>query len=90
MNLLLVVGGYNSYGFDESGNFSELVRIKKGDLPGNEFWLGGEIVRKMGAEEKKRLAAEKVTLDENPQTLLAKVAEAFLHIEQKAGKAPND
>ena len=44
-----LVAGYNTYGFDEKGQFSELSRINKNDLPGNEFWLGGEIARNMSA-----------------------------------------
>ena len=42
-----LVAGYNTYGFDEKGHFSELSRINKDDLPGNEFWLGGEFARNM-------------------------------------------
>ncbi|PYV66549.1 MAG: hypothetical protein DMG96_42050 [Acidobacteria bacterium] len=73
-----LVAGYNTYGFDESGNFSELGRINKNDLPGKEFWLGGEMVRKMAAGERQRLEGEGVKLYENPQRLLADVTGAFL------------
>jgi CRISPR-associated protein Cst2 len=73
-----LVAGYNTYGFDESGNFSELGRINKNDLPAKEFWLGGEMVRKMAADERQRLEGEGVKLYENPQRLLADLAEAFL------------
>lgn len=73
-----LVAGYNSYGFDESGAFPELVRIKEDDLPGNEFWVGGEIVRTMIPEDRKRLEDAEVHLYENPQKLLADLADAFL------------
>jgi CRISPR-associated protein Cst2 len=73
-----LVAGYDTYGFNETGEFAELKRINKDDLPGNEFWLGGEIVRKMTADERGRLEAEGVKLFDNPQKLLADLAEAFL------------
>ena len=73
-----LVAGYNTYGFDESGKFSELARIKKDDLPGNEFWIGGQIVRNMSDEEHKRLEKEGAKIYENPQKLIADVAEQFL------------
>lgn len=46
-----LVAGYNTYGFNEVAEFPELQqRLSKADtddcdLPGDEFWLGGEIVR---------------------------------------------
>lgn len=73
-----LVAGYDTYGFNETGEFAELKRINKDDLPGNEFWLGGEIVRKMTADERGRLEAEGVKLFDNPQKLLTDLAEAFL------------
>jgi CRISPR-associated protein Cst2 len=73
-----LVAGYNTYGFDESGNFAELSRIDKRDLPGNEFWLGGEIVRKMASQDRQRLENEGVRLYENPQKVLTDITEAFL------------
>lgn len=73
-----LVAGYDTYGFDDKGGFAELKRINKDDLPGDEFWLGGELVRKMAAEERARLEAEGVKLYDNPQRLLTGLAEAFL------------
>jgi CRISPR-associated protein Cst2 len=73
-----LVAGFNTYGFDESGGFSELSRINSEDLPGEEFWLGGELVREMSEEEQERLKQLKVKLFVNPQTLLHDLAEAFL------------
>jgi CRISPR-associated protein Cst2 len=76
-----LIAGYNTYGFDEKGHFSELSRINQNDLPGNEFWLGGEIARNMPADERKQLGEEGVKFYDNPQRLLADLAEAFVKIE---------
>src|SRR5262249_31442021 len=73
-----LVAGYNTYGFDEKNHFSELSRINKNDLPGNEFWLGGEIARNMPADERQRLMGEGVMFYDNPQRLLADLAEVFV------------
>jgi CRISPR-associated protein Cst2 len=73
-----LVAGYDTYGFDEKGGFAELKRINKDDLPGEEFWVGGEIVRRMDEAEEKRLAGAGVKLYDNPQRLIADLAEAFL------------
>jgi len=73
-----LVAGYNTYGFDESGNFPEIGRINKEDLPGDDFWLGGEVVRKMPEAERKALQTKGVRLYENPQKLLADLAGEFL------------
>lgn len=76
-----LVAGYNTYGFDEYGNFPEFKRINNDDLPGSEFWIGGEIARNMNSEEKKRLELEGVKFYDNPQKLLINVGEAFLQSE---------
>jgi CRISPR-associated protein Cst2 len=77
-----LVAGYDTYGFDDNGNFAELVgersRINENDLPGGEFWLGGEIVRKMDTEKRKELEAAGVKLYDNPQKLLVDLAEEFM------------
>ena len=78
-----LVAGFDTYGFDEHGKFAELARIKKDDLPGDEFWIGGEIVRAMSPDEKKRLEDEGAHLHENPQRLLAEFSDAFLGQEAK-------
>jgi CRISPR-associated protein Cst2 len=78
-----LVAGYNTYGFDETGQFAELRRINKDDLPGTEFWLGGEIARTLPDEERQRLQGEGVKLYANPQKLLAELAEAFLSTEER-------
>ena len=71
-----LVAGYDTYGFNEDGNFGELDRINDNDLPASDFWLGGEIVRKMSEEQKAKLNG--AHLYDNPQKLIADLAEAFL------------
>ena len=73
-----LVEGYDSYGFNEDGEFKELNRLMNKDLPGNEFWLGGEVVRQMAEETKQKLDTEGVKLRNNPQTLLDEAAQHFL------------
>ncbi len=73
-----LVAGFNTYGFDENGNFPELSRLKPDDLPADEFWMGGEIVRNMKSEERKRFQDAGAKLYENPQKLLADLANDFL------------
>ena len=73
-----LVAGFNTYGFDEAGSFPELSRLKSDDLPADEFWIGGEIVRNMKAEERKRYQDAGAKLYENPQKLLADLANDFL------------
>lgn len=73
-----LVAGYDTYGFDEKGEFPELKRIHANDLPGNEFWIGGDIVRNLQSMEKALLEREGVKLYDNPQKILAEIAEAFL------------
>ncbi len=65
-----LVAGFDTYGFDDQGKFAELARIQKDDLPGREFWIGGEIVRGMSDADKTRLKSEGVRLFDNPQRLL--------------------
>jgi CRISPR-associated protein Cst2 len=73
-----LVCGFDTYGFDEHGQFPELSRISKDDLPGQEFWIGGEIARSMSPADKSRYQAEKVHFYDNPQKLLSDLVEAFL------------
>lgn len=73
-----LVAGFDTYGFDEKGGFPELARVKKGDLPGSEMWLGGELVRTLEKEERGRLEKAGVHLYENPQEALAALAAAGL------------
>jgi CRISPR-associated protein Cst2 len=73
-----LIAGFDTYGFGVDGTFDELNRIHNNDLPGNEFWIGGNLARNMDATEKKRLTDLGVHFYDNPQTLLAEVSEVFL------------
>ena len=59
-----LVAGYDTYGFRPDGTFPELIEgILAGDYPGNEFVLGGEIVReKLDKAAIKQLEAKGVRL----------------------------
>ena len=61
---------------DDRISFPELARIAASDLPGHEFWIGGEIVRSFPADERAHLTAAGAHLYDNPQRLLADLAEA--------------
>jgi CRISPR-associated protein Cst2 len=74
-----LAAGYDSYGFrvDEGKHrLPEVVEgILKGDYPGGEFFLGGQIVKEMAESQYKALAEMGVTLDRNPQRLLMTLAD---------------
>ena len=78
-----LVAGYNTYGFNEQEEFIELTRINANDLPGDEFWIGGEIVRLMSSQQQEYLENQGVHLYENPQKLLVDLADEFLASEAK-------
>ncbi|EMY79552.1 CRISPR-associated protein Cas7/Cst2/DevR, subtype I-B/TNEAP-like protein [Leptospira weilii serovar Ranarum str. ICFT] len=71
-----LVAGYDAYGFKEDGSWSELSRIKENDLPRDEFYFAGEMVRNMKDEDKARLNPNH--LFENPDHLIEKVKTDFL------------
>jgi CRISPR-associated protein Cst2 len=73
-----LVAGYDSYGFNEKSEFPDLKRIQASDLPGKEFWVGGELARTLPADVKSKLQSEGVHFYDNPQTLLKEIGEAFL------------
>jgi CRISPR-associated protein Cst2 len=73
-----LVAGFDTYGFDEKGNFTELNRINENDLPASEFWIGGALARNMDSAEKTRLSGLGVHFYDNPQVLLAEIGEVFL------------
>lgn len=78
-----LVAGYKTYGFNEEGNFTELIRISKSDaedcdLPGDEFWLGGELVRNLDDAAKQDLTEKGVHLYTNPEKLFDALADAFV------------
>lgn len=77
-----LVAGYDTYGFsvDEQGkhDFQEVVEgIVQGDYPGEEFWLGGKLVKDMDAQAVKELEGKGAHLERNSQNLLAAVADTM-------------
>jgi CRISPR-associated protein Cst2 len=74
-----LVTGYDTYGFDSSGDYPEVIDgIREGDYPGGEFYIGGKIVKDMDAKDAKQaeeLKSKGVTLDRDPRRLLATVGE---------------
>ena len=77
-----LVAGYGTYGFRTDGTFPEVVdgifHEPTADYPGNEFYLGGKIVKEMKDDLAERLVNRGVTLDRDPRRLLNTVAEKFL------------
>ncbi|MFO1352409.1 MAG: type I-B CRISPR-associated protein Cas7/Cst2/DevR [Gammaproteobacteria bacterium] len=78
-----LVAGYDTYGFkieeDGSHRLPEIVDgILKNDYPGAEFFLGGKLVKDMADNDIAALQTTGVTLDRNPQRLIATVAERAL------------
>ena len=84
-----LVAGYDTYGFDSSGTFPEVVDGILGDIyPGEEFSIGGKIVKDLDLEDKAikeerqrlrhRLEAKGVKLYADPRKLLEAVGEAGL------------
>ena len=84
-----LVAGYDTYGFEirDSGTggvgkgVHRLTEIMDGimqdppDFPGNEFFLGGKIVRDLSDNELDPLKKAGVTVDRSPQRLLKTIAD---------------
>jgi CRISPR-associated protein Cst2 len=75
-----LVAGYQTYCFKPEGKIPDVLDdILAGDYPGNEFYVGGEIVRRGLTEQQAAgLAAKGVTLERDPQELLSTAADNFL------------
>ncbi len=77
-----LVPGYQTYGFTPDGKFPEVVdgllHDPTPDYPGQEFYIGGKVVKEMSEADRSKLAERKVTLDRDPQRLLEMVAAEFL------------
>jgi CRISPR-associated protein Cst2 len=69
--------GYDLYGFKRDGSFPELTRLlrESEDLPGEEFLVGGELVRSLSSELRERLNSSGVTLMNNAEQALRVGAE---------------
>ena len=74
-----LVAGYNTYGFTQEGDFPEVTDgIQKGDYPGDEFFIGGKIVKDMPEEGSRVLGKHNVTLDRSAQRLIATATKKIL------------
>ena len=74
-----LVAGYNTYGFTQDGDFPEVTDgIRKDDYPGDEFFIGGKIVKEMSEEDTQTLKEKNVTLDRSAQRLIATVTNKIL------------
>jgi CRISPR-associated protein Cst2 len=77
-----LVAGYQTYGFTSEGRFPEVVdgilHAPTPDYPGNEFYIGGKIVKEMAEEQSQKLTKVGVTLERDPRKLLDTVAAKFL------------
>lgn len=70
-----LVGGYDSYGFritdDGRHTFPDIVDgILQDDFPGNQFFLGGKLVKDLPETMAAQLRDKGTTLDRSPQRLL--------------------
>jgi CRISPR-associated protein Cst2 len=85
----MLVAGHDTYHFRVDGRGAEndrriessLLRDLLDDdlnLPGEQFFLGGQIVRELPADRRDKLKAKGVNLDADPRRLLAAVADNFL------------
>jgi len=73
-----LVAGYDTYGFkieDEKHLIPEITDgIQHGDYPGDEFYLGGKVVKDMDEKVFEVLKSKQVTLERSPQKLLKTVS----------------
>lgn len=81
-----LVPGYDSYGFrlDDQGNVShpEITDgVKQGDFPGDEFYIGGAIVKQMCDEEKEMLTKNGTHLFRMADRALAEVSKLVTDID---------
>ena len=74
-----LVAGFDTYGFrvaeDGTHDLPEIIDgLKHGDYPGDEFFLGGKVVKDLDESRTRDLEDKDVTLERSPQRLLDKVA----------------
>ena len=76
-----LVAGYQTYGFTVDGKFPEVIDgilHEAPDYPGNEFYIGGKIVKDMPEGQSKKLSERGIILDRDPRRLLDTVSAKFL------------
>ncbi|TAK33664.1 MAG: type I-B CRISPR-associated protein Cas7/Cst2/DevR [Chloroflexota bacterium] len=71
-----LVAGYDSYAFRPDGSLPEVIDgIENGDYPGEEFYLGGRVVREvLDAEQREKLEQKGVHLRRLPRQALEDIA----------------
>lgn len=73
-----LAAGYEMYGFTAPGSFPSISRLNESDLPADEFWIGGEVVRQMNPDEVARLKSLGANLFASPDRLMDSLSENFL------------
>jgi CRISPR-associated protein Cst2 len=75
-----LVAGFNTYCFRPEGKLPEVIDdILKGDYPGKEFFLGGELVKRGIPEDKQEMLRKlDVKLERDPRRVLEIVADRAL------------
>jgi CRISPR-associated protein Cst2 len=75
-----LVAGFNSYCFKADGQMPDVLGdILKGDYPGREFYVAGEVVKRgLKDDDADRLRKAGVTLERDPRKLLEIVADKLL------------
>ncbi|MGC1273809.1 MAG: hypothetical protein WBC44_08895 [Planctomycetaceae bacterium] len=76
-----LVAGYPTYCFNADGSPPDVVKeLCENDsiYPPGEFYLGGELVKILSAEQRETLAGKGVTLDRDPKRLLMTIADKSL------------
>lgn len=75
-----LVAGFNTYCFKPDNSVPDVIAdILKGDYPANEFYIGGELVKRvMKPEMQQQLSEAGVTLERDPRKILAIVADKAL------------
>ncbi|MDP3273897.1 MAG: type I-B CRISPR-associated protein Cas7/Cst2/DevR [Deltaproteobacteria bacterium] len=72
-----LVAGFDTYGFNDKGEFAELTRLEAADdLPPSEFYIGGELARTMEPSRRKALEARGAKFFDNAQTLIVALGDA--------------
>lgn len=79
-----LVAGYETYGFKRNGSdgygFPEVIDgiVQHDDYPGDEFYIGGKIVKDMDEDQQAALRDRGVTLERDPRKLIDIMADKAL------------
>jgi CRISPR-associated protein Cst2 len=81
------VPGYEPYAFISPESCPNLIdALETGDLPGEEFWLGGRVVKVLAKAKTEAPTTKDVHLYRSPQELLTVVAKVAFPEEVKKGR----